>query len=81
MELPPEFEFNEARKDELPNLFSIWNIAFADYQVWKVIFKDSEHQKILPWIEKTFGARMKMDDIALWKITEVSSGWALTSRM
>ncbi|KAE9377959.1 hypothetical protein N431DRAFT_500692 [Stipitochalara longipes BDJ] len=65
MELPPGFASSEARKDEQLDMFSIWNIAFANHE-------------ILPWIMRTLGARMAMDDTTISKITEVSSEWALT---
>lgn len=75
MDLPPGFQFSEAQKNEIPELFSVWNDAFVDYEVGKVIFKESNLKEILPWLVETFGPRWQMDDISMWKITEASTGW------
>jgi hypothetical protein len=72
MELPPGFEFGEAHKTEISDLFSIWNNIFIDYEVWRVIFKNSDTKEIPPWLVKTFGPRWAMDDVTIWTITEVS---------
>jgi hypothetical protein len=74
MALPSGFDFSEAHNGDILDLFSIWNDAFVDYELWEVIFKNSNPQEILPWIVKTFGPRAAMDDITMWKVTEVSSG-------
>jgi hypothetical protein len=39
MELPPGFSFGEVHKDEIPDLFFLWNEAFAEYALWKVFSK------------------------------------------
>lgn len=75
MELPLGFKFGEVHKNEIPNMFSVWNDAFVNYELWNVIFKKSDPVQILPWLVKTFGRRWEMDDITMWKVTEVSSGW------
>ena len=74
MELPPGFEFSEASKDDIPELFSLLDRAMGDFEAWKIVFKNTDSSEILPWLLKTNGPRFEMDDITTWKIIEKSSG-------
>jgi hypothetical protein len=56
MDLAPGFEFSEAHNDEISDLFSVWNDAFSDYELWKIIFKDCDLKVIHPYLVKTFAS-------------------------
>jgi hypothetical protein len=74
MDLAPGFEFSEAHNDKISSLFSVWNDAFVDYELWKIIFKESDPKEIHPYFVKTCASRWTIDDVAMWRIRETSSG-------
>lgn len=74
MSLAPGFEFAQATSDDVGELFTIWNEALVDLPVWHILFKDCDPKEVQPWLVRTFGPRWTMDDITMWKITEISSG-------